>query len=279
MLKTVLSILARTWDRFVDYRTFQAAAALSFYALLSLTPTILIAVAFGGLFFSDAAVKAEIIASLSELIGEESARLAETIIDSATNEESNVASLIIGTILMVIGATTVFNHLHRVLNTIWDVKSSSSNAIWMYVKGRLLSLAVLMCVGLLLIVSLLASTLLGTFNEFLSDVLTMRGEIWGRVEFALSYVLITVLVSIMYTLLPDARVAWRDTWLGAVIASILFGVGKNLIEFYIGQASPGSSFGAAGSVVVFMIWIYYASLNFFLGAVISRECTRYRTGH
>jgi membrane protein len=233
-------------------------------------------VAIGGIFFSDVEIQQALIQKIGELIDAEAARLVEIIIDNVKNEERNVFSLIVGGTLMLIGATTAFAHLQDVLNQIWGVTRHGRRGIMQVFKGRLLSFAFLIVIGMLLVTSLLFSTLLATFEQFLSRVMTVAPSYWSNLDFAISYVVTTALIATIYKFLPDTHVPWIDAVFGAIVASLLFAGARLLVQAYIAQLSPGSSFGAAGSVVVFMFWIYCASLIILLGAELSRASANYR---
>jgi membrane protein len=270
MLDALRSFFWNAWQNFCHHRPFETAAALAFYSLFSLAPLIIVIVAIAGLFFSDAEVQAALIARIRELIGAETATLVETIISNTTNEESNVLSLIVGGTLITIGATTAFAHLYSALNRIWNLGETDTSAMLKVLKGRLLSFAFLIVIGMMLVVSLGFSAALATSTEFLSRRLGIDTSFWNGLEIAISYGVTTLLVAVIYKYLPDTRVAWLDSMLGALVAALLFGLSKFLIRLYVAQMSPESSFGAAGSVVVFMLWIYCASLIVLVGAEVTR---------
>jgi membrane protein len=270
MLDALRSFFWNAWQNFCHHRPFETAAALAFYSLFSLAPLIIVIVAIAGLFFSDAEVQAALIARIRELIGAETATLVETIISNTTNEESNVLSLIVGGTLITIGATTAFAHLYSALNRIWNLGETDTSAMLKVLKGRLLSFAFLIVIGMMLVVSLGFSAALATSTEFLSRRLGIDTSFWNGLEIVISYGVTTLLVAVIYKYLPDTRVAWLDSMLGALVAALLFGLSKFLIRLYVAQMSPESSFGAAGSVVVFMLWIYCASLIVLVGAEVTR---------
>jgi len=269
LLTSARALLGESVKNLIRHQPLQAAAALSFYSLLSLAPLVIIVVAMAGLCFNDTEVRATLIMRIGELISGEAAILVETIIDNTRNEEENVFSLIVGGALMLVGATTSFAQLHGILNRIWNVKTTGRHTVLQMIKGRLWSFAFLIVIGVLLVASLMLSTLFAAFNDWMSGS-GIDAAYWSRLDFGISYGLTTLLIAAIYKLLPDAAVAWRDALLGAVAGSLLFEASKFLVRYYVVQMNPESSFGAAGSVVVFMLWIYVAALIILVGAEISR---------
>jgi len=279
MRKTVEAVLVHSAKSFYAHEALQLAAAIAYYSLLSMAPLLLIVIAVAGVFFADGVVQAQLIDQIRSLVGAEGADLAETVIANTESEEQSQWSLLVGTGLTVFGATTVFAQLQTALNRVWHVEAAPSNAIWNFVKHRLLSFALVLSLGFLLMVSLVISAVLAAVNEYVSSSMTGEAVIWEALNMAVSFGLATLLIALMFKYLPDAEIEWRDTWLGAFITAILFVVGKAAIGVYLGQASVASSFGAAGSVVVFMIWVYYASLIILFGAEITHAVAEHRGAH
>lgn len=256
---------------FLSHDPFQAAAALSYYSLFSLAPLVIVVAAIGGLFFSDAEIQSALVARIRDILNEDAATLVETVITNSTNAEQNVISLIIAGSLILVGATTALAHLHRVLNRIWNVRVEGRLRIWHFVKGRLWSFAFLITISILLAASLLFNTFLTTLVELVSRYVALDTQVWSLLDLATSYVATALLLMLLYKFLPDTRVRWREAALGAAVATVLFESGKYFIRIYLAQASPGSSFGASGSIVVFMLWIYVASLIILVGGEVSRS--------
>ncbi len=173
--------------------------------------------------------------------------------------------------LTLLGASTVFGQLQYALNRVWRVKAAPRKALIMsFIKQRILSFALVLSVGFLLMVSLVISAVLGTLHTYLDTRLAAAAFFWNGLELVISFTLATVLIAMMFKYLPDAEIEWRDTWLGALITAALFIVGKQLIGLYLGQTTIASSFGAAASVVIFMVWVYYAGLILLFGAEITQ---------
>jgi membrane protein len=262
---------------FFEHDPFQAAAALSYYSLFSLAPLVIVVAAIGGLFFSDTEIQAALVERIRDILSEDAAALVETVISNSTDTERNVVSLIIAGSLILIGATTALAQLHGVLNRIWNVRVEGRLKVWLFVKGRLWSFAFLITIGTLLAASLLFNTFFTTFVEFLSRYVALDTGIWDLLDAATSYVVTAFLLMLLYKFLPDTRVRWREAALGAAAATLLFESSKYFIRIYLAQASPGSSFGASGSIVVFMLWIYVTSLIILVGGELS--CAASTIGH
>jgi membrane protein len=192
-----------------------------------------------------------------------------------------VISLVIGLVTLLFGATTAFVQLQTALNRIWDVKATAAkerNAIWALVRDRLLSLMMILGVGFLLLVSLVISAGLSAAGEWFGGRMSLDPRLWQVINTIVSFGIVTVLIAMIFKFLPDAKIRWRDVAFGSVLTALLFTGGKYAIGLYLGRASIGSAYGAAGSVVVLMVWVYYASLIFFLGAEITYVRTRRRRG-
>lgn len=268
-----------TFSEFYEDNPFQMASALSFYTLLSLSPLLLVVIGVAGLAFGEEAVRGRLVGEVSGLVGKEGAEAIQTVIANTSIGRRDLMSTIVGLVTLVLGATTVFVQLQSSLNTIWDVKASTEKvkyALLAFVRQRLLSLAMVLAVGFLLVVSLVLNAALTAIDAYLAHVLPGSETIWQVVNTAASLVLITALIALMFKYLPDRRVPWRDVWFGAAITGVLLTAGKYLIGLYLGQASFASTFGAAASVVILMVWIYYASLILFFGAEVTQVHSRRR---
>jgi membrane protein len=221
-------------------------------------------------------VRNELIDQVGRLTGEDGAALVETVIENTESLERSVFSIVLGGGLMLFGATTVFAQLQGALNEIWNVKAAPANAILGFIRHRLLSFALILSMGFLLMVSLVTSAVLAAVQTYLGTLEIGSLTAWQLLNSAVSFAFANLLIALIFKYLPDALIEWRDVWLGAFVTSVLFVVGKYVIGLYLGQASVGSVFGAAGSVVVFMVWVYYAGLIFFFGAEITQAAARHR---
>lgn len=276
MFRAVKNVVIDSAKSFYFNEALPAAAAISYYSLLSMAPLLIIVIAIAGLVFADRVVQMQLIEQIDALVGSQGARLAETVIANTESEGQSRLSLILGTALTLFGATTVFAQLQAALNRVWQVKADPGNALWNFVKHRLLSFALVVSLGFLLMVSLVASAVLAALHDYVSPTGAATAALWEILNVAVSFALATLLIALMFKYLPDAEIEWRDTWLGAFITALLFSLGKGAIGLYLGQATVASSFGAAASVVVFMIWVYYASLIILFGAEITHAVAERR---
>jgi membrane protein len=265
---TMLKELAREyWAN----RPMELAAALSYYTLLSLAPLVLMTVAVAGLIFDRATVEGRIVSEMGLLIGSEGSEVVQTVLRHASDPAKGTLSVVVGSALLLLGATTVFVQLQSSLNRIWKVEESPSGSVrmlWFFLKERLLSLAMVLAVGFLLLVSLVISAAVAAIGEALGGV-SNAGIALETLNLLVSLVVVTLLFAMIFKVLPDAPVAWRHVWVGAITTSVLFTVGKSLIGLYLGRTSIGSPYGAAGSLVVMTVWVYYASMIVFLGAEVT----------
>jgi membrane protein len=259
-----------TRDTIAEWREDNAsrlAAALAYYTLLSLAPLLVIAVAISGFVFGTDAARGRIAAELSQVVGEGAAQGIQAAVASAqAGEGGGVLGTLVGVGALFFGASAVFVELQSALNTIWEVTPRPGRGLWGEVRDRVLSFAMVVSVAFLLLVSLIVNALLSALGSWLFYELPGGEAFWQGVNFAVSWLIITALFALILKVVPDAKVRWRDVWLGAAVTSLLFGVGKLLLGLYLGKAAVGSSHGAAGSLVALVVWVYYAAQIFFLGA-------------
>ena len=240
-------------------------AALSYYTLFSIAPLLLIVIAVAGWFFGDEAVRGELVGSLQYLMGEEGAKAVEGMLASVSEPKEGVIATVIGIFVLLLGATTVFGELQNDLDRIWRVPArETEKGWWRLLRSRLLSLGMILGIAFLLMISLVFDA-----------VLQALGKMWGTglgkalaqtLNFVLAFGLTTTIFAMIYKLMPRAKIEWHDVWVGAAVTAALFAIGKFLIGLYIGRSAVASSFGAAGSLVVVMIWVYYSAQIFLLGA-------------
>ena len=271
--QAVLKELAR---EYWSIRPMELAAALSYYTLLSLAPLVLVTVAVAGLVFDRATVEGKIVREMRLLVGSEGSAVVETVLRHARDPEKGALSVVIGVAVLLFGATTVFVQLQSSLNRIWKVEAPPGSALWAFIKERLLSLAMVLAVGFLLLVSLVISAAVAAFGETALSGLSDRTTVIEGLNLLVSLVVVTFLFATIFKVLPDVPVAWSDVWIGAVTTAALFTVGKSLIGLYLGRTSIGSPYGAAGSLVVMTVWVFYASLIVFFGAELTHIRSRRR---
>jgi membrane protein len=243
-------------------------AALAYYALFSIAPLLVIVIAIAGFVFGADAAQGAIVAQLDGLIGAEGATAVEGLVRSASEPGRGVVATVIGGITLVIGATTVFAELQSALDRIWEVPAAERpSGLWGLLRQRLLSFGMILVLGLLMLISLILSAALAALGEWWGGFFAAGWEAaLHAVNFTVSFALVTGLFAAIYKMMPRADIAWRDVWVGAVVTALLFTVGKFLIGLYLGKSGVTSGFGAAGSMVVLLIWVYYSAQIFLLGA-------------
>jgi len=262
-IRTTGRLLRETIERCIKHNTSLLSAALAFYALLSLAPAMYFIVAFAGFVIGPGAAANQVIAWANDMLGAGGARFVAGILNrSGTGRFATFA----GIVSLAYGATVAFGALQDALNLVWEVPPSERGIIKQFFLKRLISFVAVMIVGVLLLVSLLASTVISAAGKFIPQALPVAEFILQVANFAVTIALVTFLFAVLYRLLPDTLVAWHDVWMGAALTGLLFAIGKTLIALYLGRAGPSSPFGAAGSVIVFLLWVYYSAQIFLFGA-------------
>ena len=259
----------------------ELAAALSYYTLLSLAPLVLMAVGVAGLVFERTAVEEKLVSEMHDLVGAAGAEVTRAVLQRAQDAEQETLSLVLGLAVLLVGATTVFVQLQSALNRIWRVEPHETQSmvravLWGFLKERLLSIAMVLAIGFLLLVSLLVSAGITALAD--TSRLVLGEGLLLVIAFNLlsSVAVATLLFALIFKVLPEADVAWEDVWFGAITTAVLFTLGKGVIGLYLGRAGIGSAYGAAGSLVVMTVWVYYASLILFFGAELTYFRSRSR---
>jgi membrane protein len=268
--KTIAAVALDAGKSFVEDEPFQLAAALSYYTLLSMAPLLLIVTGLAGFLLGQQEVQRELIEQMRALVGSEGASLMRTVIQNAGRPERGLLSMTVGLGLMILGATTVLAQLQTALNRIMGVQAAPANAVLGFLWTRMVAFTVVLGIGFLLLVSLVLSATLAALYQYADRYLPGAPLLWQVLNEGLSLALIAVLFATLFKYVPNVRIAWRNTWVGAFATAALFTVGKVLIGLYLGQASVGSAYGAAGSAIVLMVWVYYASLILFYGAELTK---------
>jgi membrane protein len=263
-------ILKLSYQGWKEDKASRLSAALAYYTIFSLAPLLIIVIAITGLFWQQQVVQEQIMSQIQGLVGTEGARFVSDLLTSASNPARGLTATILGIITLIFGALGVFNELHNALNTIWEVKEEEPKGFLDAVKktifDRFLSFTMILGIGFLLLVSLVISAGLSAFQQTLGNAFPLSEFIWQMINLVVSVGAITVLFALIYKFLPDADIAWRDVWLGAFVTAVLFSIGKLLIGLYLGNSAVASSFGAAGSLVLLLVWIYYSAQILFFGA-------------
>ena len=266
-LPTLFKLSYQDWK---EDKASRLSAALAYYTIFSLAPMLLIIIAVTGLFWSQDVVQSQVLNQIEGLVGAEGRTFVSDLLTSASNPAKGIFATIIGIVTLLFGALGVFNELHNALNTIWEVKEEETTGFVESIKkvifGRLLSFTMILGIGFLLLVSLVISAALSAVQETIGNAIPVSEILLQIVNLIISIGVITVLFALIFKFLPDADIAWRDVWLGAFVTALLFSLGKFLIGLYLGNSSVGSSFGAAGSLVLLLLWIYYSAQILLFGA-------------
>lgn len=275
-LQEGLALLKETGREISDDHCLAFSAAIAYSTLFSLPPLLVVIVAVAGSFFGADTVQQQITGQVAELVGEESARDIETMIQNASEfGGGSLGGKLIGVIALVVGATGAFGQLQKALNRAWSVEPKPGGLKGMLLK-RVLSFGMVLTIAFLLLVSLVLSAATSAFGEIVEAWLgSGMAGVMQVANFALSFGLMTVLFAAIFRWLPDAEIAWRDVWVGAAVTALLFTIGKTAIGLYLGHSDVGSAFGAAGSVVVILVWIYYTALILLAGAEFTQVWARH----
>lgn len=273
-LNEIWDLTKTTFSEWSADKASRLAAALAYYTIFSLAPLLIIAIALAGLFFGSQAARGEIVSQIGGIVGHETALFVETMVENAgESQNTGIIATIIGLATLVFGATGVFSQLQDALNTVWGVKPDPNRGIMGMVVDRLWSFVMVLGIGLLLLISLAVSAALPALGA-LTDLLP-GSEIWWQVlNLIVSFVIFTLLFAMIFKVLPDVQIDWSDVWVGAAITALLFTVGKLLIGLYLGRSSVSSTYGAAGSLVVLLLWIYYSAQVLLLGAEFTQVYAR-----
>jgi membrane protein len=265
-LETVASLLRDTFNKWMDDRAMSLAASLALYALLSLAPLLVLAVSVSGLLFGEAAARGELGQQFRTMLGPDAGAAVEAILAHAKEPHANVIGTVVGLVVLFFGASGVFSELQDSLNGIWQVKPRPGRGVMGVVTTRFFSFAMVLGVAFLLLVSLLVSAGLNIVSTFLAGSLPGGATVWVVLNLAISVAIITLLFGLIYKVVPDVEIGWRDVIYGALFTAVLFTIGKAAIGIYLGKASVGSPYGAAGSLVALVVWVYYSAQILFFGA-------------
>lgn len=264
------NILKKAFINFFEDDSISHASSIAFYTIFSMPAILIIALSIGAAFYEKNVVQDELINQIGRLIGGESAEEVEQILANAAFDSTSAFAKTAGIVTLIFSATTVFISLQMSLNKIWGIKSKPKRGFVKFILNRLLSLAMVGSVGFLLLVSLVIDAALVVFQDMLSRVLQgMTLDILNALNIFISLAFITVIFGLLFKVLPDAKIKWRDVWVGAVITTALFTIGKYVIGFYLGNSSFNSAYGAAGSVVIILVWVYYSTTIFLFGAELT----------
>jgi membrane protein len=265
-------LLKDTVLAFIDDEALSRGAAIAFYAVTSIAPVLLIVIAIAGLAFGHDAAENAVKGELSALMGEQTAAVVQTAVANASGKSSGILATLIGIATLIVTASGVFGEMQSALNVIWKVQPSGTT-LSRLVRARAASLGLVAALGFLLMVSLVVSAGLTAFGNYLNSLFPFGALVLSILNVAVSLLLISLLFAAIYKVLPDRHLQWRDVILGAIVTAVLFTLGKALIGWYIGSSAVASSYGAAGALIVLLLWVYYSAQIFLLGAEFTKVFT------
>lgn len=270
-VKYWLSILGAATQNWLASQAFIYAAALAFFTVFSIAPILVVVVTLVGLVIGESAVQGQLFEQLEGTLGPEAAGVVQTAVVNSQIDQSGIWPALIGVIATIIGATTVFAQMQQSLNQIWGVAPRPSrSSMWIFVKSRVLSLTIILAIGFILMVSLLLSVALRAVMAFAEGWLPVPAWAMVSMELAFSLLVVTGLFAAMFKILPDVLLSWRDVLLGALVAAVLFTVGRSLIAIYLAYTATASAYGAAGSLALLLLWVNYSSMILLFGVAFTR---------
>ncbi len=276
---SIIPLLKETFAEWAEDKVSRLAAALAYFTIFSIAPLLIIAISVAAIFFGEEAAQGQIVGQIQGLMGQEGASAIESMIANANQMEGGVISTIIGIVILLFGASGVFGQLQDALNTIWEVAPKPGQGIATFIRSRFLSFSMVLVIAFLLLVSLVVSAAIVGVSSYVTDVMPATGALWEGINVIVSFAVITLLFALIYRVLPDVEIAWGDVWIGAAVTALLFTIGRTLIGLYLGNAAVGSAYGAAGSLVVLLIWIFYSAQILLFGAEFTQVYARRYGSH
>ena len=264
--KYAIDLAKETYNKWSAHQAPRLGASVAFYSLLSLAPLLLLITAVIALVFGQQSAHSALVDEARQLIGDRGAETVESLLKSAQKPSSGAFASVVAFITLLFGASGVFTELQDALNVMWDANPKTASGVMGMIRQRLFSFGMILSIGFLLLVSLLLSTALAYLGHSFGQLVPMPPYILETINFVVSFAVITVLFALMFKYVPAAKISWRDVGIGAVGTALLFTIGKLLLGLYLGKASVGSTYGAAGSLVAVIVWIYYSAQIFFFGA-------------
>lgn len=272
---SVINLLKSIGKEFGEDKVPRLAAALAYYTVFSLAPLLLLLLAITGLILhNNEDVRKQLVTTIGGLVGPKGAPVIDAILENANKPGTSLIASIIGGITLLLGASGVFGQLKDALNTIWEVKPKEGLGIMGLLRERFLSFGMVLGTGFLLLVSLVVSAALSAVGKFLGDNLPGGAFLWNIINYVVTLLFIAAMFMLMFKFLPDAKIGWKDVWIGGLITATLFIVGQIGLGIYLGSGSVGSAYGGAGSLVILLVWIYYSGLIFFVGAEFTQAYAR-----
>jgi membrane protein len=278
--KSLWQFVKDVFTQWIGDEPFLLASSLSYYTLFSLAPLLVIAIAVAGFVFGREAAQNQIVETIGGMIGPESAQAIQGMIENASDKpKTGIIATVLGAVTLLIGAGGVVGQLQTSLNKVWGVEPKSDQGIWVFIRQRFISFAMVLAVGFLLLVSLVVTALLTAFSQFLGSLVGGAEFVGHLLDVVVSFGFVTLLFAMIYKFVPDVKIQWKDVWIGAALTSILFTIGKFAIGLYLGSSGVTSAYGAAGSLITVLLWVFYSSLIFLLGAEFTQAyATAYGSG-
>lgn len=273
-IRSTFRLLKESFYEWQQDKVSLLAAALAYYTVFSITPLLVMAIAIAGAVFGQDTARREILEQINELVGEQGAQAIETALANANQPQLGSIASIISVVVLLVGASGVFAQLQEALNTVWNVRAKPDGGIGEFLRKRLLSFGMVLAIGFLLLVSLIVSAILSGISKLEITLLPGLNPLWQLLNLGISFGLISLLFALIYKYLPDVRIRWQDVWVGAIITAFLFTFGKFLIGLYLGRGSLGSAYGAAGSLIVFLAWVFYSAQILLFGAEFTQVYAR-----
>ncbi|MCU6433998.1 YihY/virulence factor BrkB family protein [Undibacterium sp. Jales W-56] len=264
-------VIGRAVQEWIHHRAASKGAALAFYTLFSMAPILVLVLAIAGFFYGQQAAQGEIFNQLQGLVGRSGAEAIQLLLAGARNPEEGRMATMLATLLLLVGATSVFAELKKSLDEIWQVPKLRQPGIWRLIRTRLLSFGLILVLAFLMLVSLIVSAALVFLEHYWSGIQINVALILIPISSLISFVVIASLFAVIFKMLPQIRLSWRDVWVGALGTAALFSIGKYGIGLYIGNSGVANSFGAAGSMIALLLWVYYSAQIFLLGAEFTRQ--------
>jgi membrane protein len=278
-MKNLWILIKRSFQEWSAAGAPRLAAALSYYAVFSLVPLLVIAIGIAGLFFQQEQVQAQVAGQISAVVGAEAAETVMGWLDATATREGGIIATVLGIGALLLGATGFFGQLQTSLNIIWEVEPKPDRGIKGMLRDRLLSFVLILFIGLLLLLLLVLNAVLATLGNFVEELLPGGEIVWLVINYAINLALVVLLFAAIFKVLPDVQIHWKDVWVGAAVTAVLFVIGQILIGLYLANAAVGSAYGAAGSAIIFLLWIYYSAQILFFGAEFTQVYARRHGTH
>lgn len=265
-LKSLISTVKTAFHRWNDHNAPRLGASLAFYTILSLSPLVIVVVAITALVFSHSTAQNQVLSDVQSMVGLQGEKAVESVLQHAQNPTAGLFGTVIGLLSLLFGASGVFCELRSALNTVWDVAPEESSGFWGIVRDRFFSFGMVLSIGFLLTVSLVVSSLLAALGKFFGGILPLPAYVLVILNFLISFGGIAFVFGLIFRFVPAAKIEWRNIWPGALVTALMFNFGKLAIGLYLGRSSVASPYGAAGSLIVVLVWVYYSAQLFLFGA-------------